>query len=337
MTRGIFIGEIIDNLSNLNNQINLRCSLGLMDLNKFSEDFFAKLLNKVYGYNLKNLNGSRSNEPGLDIGDELESIAFQVTSQATSAKVNNTLEKITAEQRKRFEIIMVLIIGQKQSSYSGLDLELVKEYQYTKPGKTEPEDFIGFNIIDIKDILRDVVTLDLKDIHEIYKFIKSEVQNVILELEVPNNDGAYPTSFLSNREITPESKAKNGKKILNMYEPGNLSLKEINAYFDILASIPRVTREVFYFILDEGRFTIEAVLELNYDIAVRKIGLPESKFQQELKILERSQLIFPLDEENPLISSRYKNEFIGYMLEKIKNNLNLRQVIVNLDFTKLDE
>ncbi|RXM43911.1 SMEK domain-containing protein [Flavobacterium sp. YO12] len=93
MTRGILIGEIVDSLSILNNQISLRCSLGFTDLNKVSEDFFAKLLNRIYNYSLINLNENRSNEPGLDIGDESNSIAYQVTSQVDSSKITSTLEK----------------------------------------------------------------------------------------------------------------------------------------------------------------------------------------------------------------------------------------------------
>lgn len=142
MTRGILIGEIIDNLSNLNNQISLRCSLGFTDLNKVSEDFFAKLLNKIYSYNLVNLNATRSNEPGLDIGDEPNSVAFQVTSQADSSKINNTLEKITTEQQDKF--IKILIIGEKQGSYTVIKTDLIEKFQHKKSEKLEPENFIDF-------------------------------------------------------------------------------------------------------------------------------------------------------------------------------------------------
>jgi hypothetical protein len=48
----------------------------------------------VLDIRLVNLNASRSNEPGLDLGDAAEKTAFQTT----SAKVNDTLAKITDEQ-----------------------------------------------------------------------------------------------------------------------------------------------------------------------------------------------------------------------------------------------
>lgn len=215
MTRGLLIGEIVDNLSNLNNQIKLRCSLGFTDLNKVSEDFFAKLLNKIYSFNLINLNGKRVNEPGLDIGDEENEIAYQVTSQADSVKINNTLEKITAEQESKYKLIKILIIGEKQGSYTAIKPELISKFQYTKLGKSDPEDFIDFNIVETKDLLKEIITLDIKHIHEIYTFIKDEIQNIVIELEIPRTDGTFPTTLLSHREIRPETKAINAKKILD--------------------------------------------------------------------------------------------------------------------------
>lgn len=336
MTRGILIGEIIDNLSNLNNQINLRCSLGFTDLNKVSEDFFAKLLNLIYPYNLKNLNTERSNEPGLDIGDESNSVAFQVTSQSDSAKINSTLEKITLEQKTKFELIKILIIGQKQGSYTAIKPELVSQYQYTKTGKSQPEDFIDFNIVDIKDLLREIITLDFKQIHEIYKFIKDEIQNIVIELEVPRTDGTYPTSLLSRKEIKPETKAKNAKLILDNSEFSDLKLQEINDFFLQLASITRVTREIYYFIIDEGEFEGDT-FSIYLDEAVRKLNISEKRLLQELTILERKKLIFFTDELNPTLTLFIKKEEIGHMLNEIKTKMNLNKIIVNLDFTELDK
>lgn len=335
MTRGLLIGEIIDNLSNLNNQITLRCSLGFTDLNKVSEDFFAKLLNKIYSYNLVNLNATRSNEPGLDIGDESNSVAYQVTSQADSSKINNTLVKITIEQQEKFKLIKILIIGEKQGSYTAIKTDLIEKFQHTKSGKSEPENFIDFNIVDIKDLLRDIVTLDFKLIHTIYKFIKEEIQNVFIELEVPRTDGSYPTSLLTYRELSPETRAVNANKILDNPNFSNLTLDKINDYFKELASVTRVTREIYFFIIDEGEFQ-DDTYSIYYDEAIRKLNIPDKRLQQELAILSRRKLIFDIDEEEPKLTLKVNDE-IGYMLSEIKTNMNLNKIIVNLDFTKLDK
>ena len=335
MTRGILIGEIIDNLSNLNNQINFRCSLGLTDLNKVSEDFFCKLLNLIYGYELRNLNSQRSNEPGIDLGDESISIAFQITSQSDSAKINSTLQRITDEQKLKFKLIKILIIGQKQGSYSAINPDLINKFQFTKTGKNDPEDFISFNIIDTKDLLRDIISLDIKEINEIYNFVNEEIQKITIELEIPKSDGSYPTTLLNRIEITPETKARNAKVILDNSEFSNLSLVDINNYFDQLSSITRVTREIYYFIIYKGTFESDTIC-IYIDEAVRMLNISEKRLNQELTILTRKRLIFDIDEENPQIRLLLKNDDLVYMLLEIKDKMDLYKIIVSLDFTKLD-
>ncbi len=70
LTRGKLLGDIMEGLGQLNFVLQTRNRLGLYDLNKCCEDFIKDLLNLIYGYNLSNLNETRSNEPGLDLGDE---------------------------------------------------------------------------------------------------------------------------------------------------------------------------------------------------------------------------------------------------------------------------
>lgn len=47
ITRGHLIGEIVDHLSNIQLQVENRCTIGLTDLNKYLEDFFKEILNTV--------------------------------------------------------------------------------------------------------------------------------------------------------------------------------------------------------------------------------------------------------------------------------------------------
>ena len=118
ITRGHFIGQIIDELSEISHQVDTRCALGLTDLNRHLENFFKDVLNTILGLNLVNLNAERSNNPGLDLGDRAAKTAFQITSIKTSPKVNGTLEKVTDDDLKTYDAIRVLIIGKKQGSYT---------------------------------------------------------------------------------------------------------------------------------------------------------------------------------------------------------------------------
>jgi hypothetical protein len=98
LTRGYFIGEIVDAFSDIAGQVSTRARLGLTDLNKHAENFFKTVLNHLLALSLINLNEDRSNAPGLDLGDEGSGTAFQITAERSSAKINETLAKLSAEQ-----------------------------------------------------------------------------------------------------------------------------------------------------------------------------------------------------------------------------------------------
>lgn len=70
ITRGYLIGFIIDELADIVAKASWRTKLNLNDISIISEDFFAKVLNLVYSFDLKNLNNEKSNYPGIDIGDK---------------------------------------------------------------------------------------------------------------------------------------------------------------------------------------------------------------------------------------------------------------------------
>jgi len=87
------INEIINLITRWVSEIQSSNALNYYDINKVSEGTAMKLLNMVFHYNLKDLNHIESNYPGVDLGDDENGIAIQVTSQTDSKKVRNSLEK----------------------------------------------------------------------------------------------------------------------------------------------------------------------------------------------------------------------------------------------------
>ena len=94
ISRGYFIGDVIDSLSSISERVEFRSKFGLTDLNRYLEDFFKEILNRVMTLSLVNQNETRSNAPGLDLIDKANDIGFQITPQKTSAKVNEALERV---------------------------------------------------------------------------------------------------------------------------------------------------------------------------------------------------------------------------------------------------
>ena len=104
-----------------------------------AEYLYCDLLNTAFGYALGNMNRIRDNFPAIDLGDEDERLAVQVTSTGDAAKVRRTLERFYAHKLdKDYDRLIVLIAGKaecrpSQFDHPGLELqiwgtaELVKE------------------------------------------------------------------------------------------------------------------------------------------------------------------------------------------------------------------
>jgi hypothetical protein len=321
ITRGIIIGKLIDDLSNLQGQIDFRCQVGLTDLNKYCEDFIKEVANICWGLNLKNLNEDRSNEPGLDLGDSKNKIAFQITSTSTSEKVNNTLDKITAEQLAKYETIKIFILGKKQGKYDAVDKELIEKCSFTIS-----------NIIDISDLCKQTISLKYDDLYNLYKLFEKEFQIVLTEIEIPNKEGKYPTTLSDKLEIIPNTICKNATKYLTEYE--DATLKEVTSIFKNLGLLPRITRDFLEIIIKIGNNN-GGNFEVSYFELKRKLKIPESEIKEEINILVKRGFLFAPDEEID-ISTRFDDPLIGLIDFAIKNDC-LTKILVALDFTLLDE
>lgn len=241
ITRGHYIGEIVDELSTVENQIAMRSKLGLYDLNVYSESFFKDVLNAVYGWNLKNLNSARSNEPGLDLGDEAKRVAIQVTSRSDARKINDTLSKITDEQAKKFKNIYVLILGEKKSTYK-LNKEL-----------SESLNFNETNILDVQHLCRIALDLPINRLQDLHEIIRTNVAKLLVELEIADpKTGRFPTNGFDKWEQKPEPKVGNAKRFAKWYKAEYEQLteeeiEELRADLENLGQrlrrLPRVTRE----------------------------------------------------------------------------------------------
>lgn len=111
------VRTIIERLTYLRAFIGLNTASGVTDFNRGAEDFFCTLLNKIYGYNLKNLNLEKSNFPAIDLGDDESKICFQITSDGSSEKIKETIFKFKRHNLAvRFNKLIVLIISPQRVS-----------------------------------------------------------------------------------------------------------------------------------------------------------------------------------------------------------------------------
>ncbi len=356
ITRGYFIGEIIDELANIANQVDNRCKLGLTDLNKYLEDFFKEILNILLGIHLENLNNERSNAPGLDLGDSVNNKAFQITSEKTSTKINNTLKTVLDNKITVYNKIFILIIGYKQKSYTE-DEELWGKFNFKEE-----------NIWDINTLCKKAIELPLDKLQAIHQYIKQEVVRVKIELEIPNQEGEFSTSIKNYVEpIAKPNFNENALKVyyeyhINKFGGDYYSMDDIQQAFDFLAKelakLPRITREFYAFLLERrdensleeahgGKF----YYRFNEDRLKRICRY--SDIDGEIRLLTKHEFIHwdhptPIDEEyyTGWAESSYRicilgdsksytyDNFIVDLVDFIDNkNIGYQKLIVNIDFS----
>jgi hypothetical protein len=247
LTRGYFIGEIVDDLANLGGQVRMRNALHYFDLTVSVENFFRDFLNIALGADFKNLNAKRSNEPGLDLGDVAKRIGVQVTSSATTAKVNNTLRKVTPEQGNAYTRIIVLGLNKRQQSYS-IEQALADQYKFSID-----------DIWDLDTLARKALDLEIDRLQSLYNFVRANSARLKMELEVPDENDEYPTSGYELWEKRATPKLGDGAAFARFVKQDTgdtLDVKSLEKALQELGSdlsrLPRMTRE-FLAILYERR------------------------------------------------------------------------------------
>lgn len=336
LTRGHLIGQIVDDLAGIAAQAKQRARLHLFDIHTYVEDFVKEVLNRALALNLTNLNRDQSNNPGLDLGDAASGWAFQVTGDKSGAKVKATLEKISEEQRKTYPNIRMLVIGEKQGSYA-FSGEPFDSYKFTS------------NMVwDFNDVCSRIMSLPIDTLADLAEYVSRETRRVRVELEVPDAEGNYPTSIEHLIEAVPRPRISDGSKMVAYFtskgdEPESAeiveAIKELSAK---LASLPRLTREVFKFLVERRD---EKTVGTSNDFRIADPKLQRIYRGEDLKgdlaLLEEAGLIDLNEPDEPGGAPYWRLYFPGRRhgfhyffvnyLEYLK--VDLRKPLVVLDFS----
>ncbi|GGY11279.1 hypothetical protein GCM10007160_42870 [Litchfieldella qijiaojingensis] len=187
-------------ISRLIIEIDLATNQGRLDVNLISEDAWIPILKEVYQCpNLTNLNRKHKNFPGIDLGDEQDRVAFQVTSSTDIEKVKSTLEQFKKRNYKNaFDELYIFTLRAKQKSYSQDAIDKVVEGDFLFDAKE--------HIIDPGDILAAITGLRLpaqERMLQEFRAILGDVEASVKELNSPEN---APYILVSNLiKVTPPS------------------------------------------------------------------------------------------------------------------------------------
>lgn len=179
----VLVNEINSKLAWIKAIVELNSSLNLLDCNIHMEHFLIGLLDKVYGYNLVNLNAEETNFTSIDLGDKEKRIAIQVTSDNTSTKIKDTLKKFFENgYDSDFDTLIVVIVGNKKN--------YTTEFSTKNSFDFSPE----HHIWDFTNIYKDIANKKTEEIIEIANYLSREL--------APSNGyvGAGPFSVATDME-----------------------------------------------------------------------------------------------------------------------------------------
>ena len=164
ISKEIYIKSIGASLAFLSKEVELLTCVNFYDINIVAEDFYAQLLNKVYGYNLCNLNAYEKNAPAIDLGDKNHRISYQVTSDNDSEKIKDTIKKfIDHKQYSTYDRLVVLILIKKKNYSTTFNTD--NKFSFDKEK----------DIIDYTDLIKDIKLKDTTALKEISQFLEEEL------------------------------------------------------------------------------------------------------------------------------------------------------------------
>ena len=171
MNKDEYIGSIAGYFGRLFHEVRAQNAIGRFDINSTTEDFLIPILKIVFSCpDLTNQNQIQQNFPAVDLGCRTKRISFQVTTDATSAKIIKTLEKFKQHRLDaHFDSVYVITITEKQASYTAPALDAAISALSIEFSKLD-------HILDLEDILLRIKLLSTGDLEIVNAYLKSEFE-----------------------------------------------------------------------------------------------------------------------------------------------------------------
>jgi predicted RNA-binding protein with RPS1 domain len=139
--------------------------ISLTDYNIIAEYFYRDLL-KFYGFELENLNEKKKNADSIDLVDEKNKIAIQVTSRNDTTKIHETIKGFRSNpEYDEYEQLIMLLIGKPKLKYPQTDFTNGNLFSFNKKK----------DIIDVDDIIKKFRSYTAEQLKPIVTFLESEI------------------------------------------------------------------------------------------------------------------------------------------------------------------
>lgn len=201
MTRQELLQRSSTLLGRLAHEVKVANAMGLFDINTVAEDFLIPVFKVAFDCpDLRNQNRIRMNFPAVDLGCETSRTSIQITSDASSSKVSETLKKFEFHNlRSNFDSLHVYVITERHDSYTSKKLtEAINKLSI----KFDTSN----NILDFRDLARKFGELTNEQLERINEHLEDGFRQADANLHFRNNLDEF--LGISQKKIEDEKRTK---------------------------------------------------------------------------------------------------------------------------------
>lgn len=138
-------------------QVELSDSIRLYDLNVVSEDIYKDILNKLFGWNLRNANVQIANAEAIDLFDDVRKIVVQVSSRRDKSKLQQALDGLNRPEYIGWTFYY-LSITHDPPKRGTCKFNVPKDIQFVSPD----------NVLGVDSLLRKCAALEIDRLKMVY-------------------------------------------------------------------------------------------------------------------------------------------------------------------------
>lgn len=148
-------------------QVKGASAVNLYDINIISEYMLIPLFKELFNYShLRNVNADNVNYPGIDLADDRNRVAFQISSTPTSSKINHTFSQFFRHNLdEKYDRLFFYILTERQRSYT------------VRNGDLENSDFnfsVSEDILDYRILMKKIQGLDIDKIEKVQSILEKQ-------------------------------------------------------------------------------------------------------------------------------------------------------------------
>ena len=154
-------------------------SIHLYDLNTTLERIYCRLLNKIYGWSLCNLNDEQLNTAGIDLADKTCRVSVQLSSRAAADKVRDTLDTFfRLKLHEKYDKLYIVFMGYGYPSVTDYSANLQDNFQFTRDD----------HVLNHRTLYQKIDKLDTESVKAIADLLDEEMGQLhrVLDEALPN-------------------------------------------------------------------------------------------------------------------------------------------------------